>query len=288
MQGLAAVNTIPWIFDPVLIGTLLTAAVAYWLLAGPLRTRVPDSAKPSRLQVALFASGLVVTFLAEASPLHDLSERYLFSAHMAQHLLLSYVVAPLLIAGTPVWMVRPLARHEIFGPLLYTITRPVVAFTAFTLGFSLWHLPMVYGPALVNPFIHHFQHVIFLILALMVWWPVMSRVPELPRAGYGTQIIYLAALPLGQLFVGAILTFAQQPFYPTYSEAARIAPISVLGDQQLGGVIMKIASFVAFGIPVIVLFLRWFADDNRAGKRTLEGRQSGDVAHQGAGGSSGS
>lgn len=288
-------TSIPWVIDPILIGTLVTAAVAYWLLAGPLRSRLPESAPPSTTQIAMFGAGLIITFLTEASPLHDLSERYLFSAHMVQHLLLSYLVAPLLIAGTPGWMIRPLARNRVTGPLLYFLTRPVVAFIAFSLAFTLWHLPMVYEAALVNPFVHHIQHVIFLSLALMVWWPVMSRVPELPRAGYGVQIIYLAALPLGQFFVAAILTFASNPFYPTYEEAVRIVPISVIGDQQLGGVVMKVASFLAFGIPLIVAFFRWFDGDRPTPASVALDRSSrpgaerssvaGDAAHRGAGGS---
>ena len=279
---------IPWIIDPVLVGTLVTMGVAYGLLAGPLRARLPDSRPATTTQLVFFYGALVIAFLTEASPLHDLSERYLFSAHMVQHLLLSYVVAPLLIAGTPVWMIRPLARSRWLGPVLHTVTRPLFAFLAFTLGFTLWHLPMVYGPSLVNPFIHHVQHIIFLTLALMVWWPVMSRVPELPRSGYGTQIVYLAALPLGQLFVSAILTFATQSFYAVYEAAPRIVPISVVGDQQLGGVIMKIASFLAFGIPLIVAFLRWFDGDARSRRAAPASGTGAEAAAQGAGGTSGS
>jgi putative membrane protein len=250
-----------WTLDPVLIGTLLTLAITYVLLAGPLRSRVAPGARLGAGQTALFVSGLAVAFLAEASPLHDLSDRYLFSAHMVQHLLLSYVVAPLLIGGTPGWMVRPLLDSRL-GPAFRLFTRPLVAFVVFALAFSLWHLPFVYEAALGNDFMHHSQHVIFLLLAVMVWWPVMSPLPEMPRLGYGMQVFYLVALPLGQFFVAAILTFAPVPFYPTYAHAPRVIhQMSATADQQLGGVIMKIASFIAFGIPLVVVFLRWFAGD---------------------------
>ncbi|MEX2536252.1 MAG: cytochrome c oxidase assembly protein [Trueperaceae bacterium] len=252
---------LPWVIDPVLIGTLLTLGVAYGLLAGPLRSRLEGSVPATRMQITLFTSGLLVAFLTEASPLHELSERYLFSAHMVQHLLLSYVVAPLLIAGTPGWMVRPLAKNRIVGPVFLALTRPLIAFIVFSLAFTLWHLPMVYEAALISPFVHHLQHVIFLALAVLIWWPVMSPLPEIPRSGYGVQVFYLAALPLGQFFVAAILTFAPESFYPTYQAASRILPMSAAADQQLGGVIMKIASFIAFGIPLVVAFLRWFGGD---------------------------
>jgi putative membrane protein len=253
--------SVGWIWDPVLTGTLLTLGIVYWMMAGPLRSRLEPAGRLPARQVALFVAGLVVAFLAEASPLHDLSERYLFSAHMVQHLLLSYVVAPLLIAGTPAWMLRPLLAGPA-GPAFRMLTRPLLAFAVFALAFSLWHLPFVYEAALHSDFMHHAQHLIFLALAVLVWWPVMSPLPELPRLGYGMQVFYLVALPLGQFFVAAILTFAPVAFYPTYQEAPRVIhDMSATADQQLGGVIMKVASFIAFGIPLVVVFMRWFAGD---------------------------
>jgi putative membrane protein len=252
-----------WDLDPVLLGTLLALAMAYTLLAGPLRERIAPGAPLPRGRALVFAAGLLVAFLAEASPLHELSDRYLLSAHMVQHLLLSYVVAPLLIAGSPHWMLRPLITNRFIGPPFRALARPLIAFVIFSLAFSLWHLPWIYQAALANEFVHHAQHLIFLALAILVWWPVMSPLPELPPLGYGLQVIYLVALPLGQFFVAAILTFAPEAFYSTYREAPRILPMSPAADQQLGGVIMKIASFIAFGIPLVVVFMRWFAGDGR-------------------------
>src|SRR2546430_16912061 len=58
-------------------------------------------ARPRR--VASFAAALVVLFLALNGPLHNLSDSYLFSAHMVQHLVLTLVFPPLLLYGTPAW-----------------------------------------------------------------------------------------------------------------------------------------------------------------------------------------
>ncbi|MEX2542718.1 MAG: cytochrome c oxidase assembly protein [Trueperaceae bacterium] len=250
-----------WELDPVLIGTLLTLGLVYGLMAGPLRARLGRDLKLPRRQALMFSAGLLVAFLTEASPLHELSDRYLLSAHMVQHLLLSYVVAPLLLAGTPGWMARPLVANRIVLPAFRALVHPLTAFAVFSLAISLWHLPMVYEAALGNPVIHHLQHLIFLALALIVWWPLMSPLAELPRLGFGQQVFYLVALPLGQFFVAAILTFAPEAFYQTYQEAPRILPMSPAADQQLGGVVMKIVSFIAFGVPLVVAFLRWSAAD---------------------------
>src|SRR5690554_3594148 len=90
-----------WQIEPVLIGLITTFGVAYYLSVGPLRQRLaPGKPYPTK-QAVLFGFGLLLLFLNEGSPLHDLAERYLLSAHMVQHLLLSYLIAPLLLFGTP-------------------------------------------------------------------------------------------------------------------------------------------------------------------------------------------
>ena len=262
-SGLMPQVSLPWVFDPVLIGSLVTAAVLYLLLAGPLRSRLTRTERVKPWQALLFMSALIVTFLADGSPLTV--PEYADSTDIepvppevgVQHTVISYIVAPLILWGTPGWMVRPFVTNKVVEPIFRTLTRPLVAFLVFSLGFSLWHLPFIYEAALTNDFVHHVQHVIFLVLSLIVWWPLMSSLPELPPLGYGMSIIYLVGLPIGQFFAGALVTFSQVSIYPTYAAAPRITDLGVVEDQVLGGVIMKIASFVVFGIPLIFTFLRW-------------------------------
>src|SRR4051812_16284463 len=74
-----------------------------------------------RARPALFFSGLALMFVSLNGWIHDLSDYYLFSAHMVQHLSLAMGVAPLLIMGTPGWMLRPLLRFA----ALRTLARPL-------------------------------------------------------------------------------------------------------------------------------------------------------------------
>ena len=98
---------VKWQIEPVLIGGIFTLLVVYFLSVGPLRSRMAPKGTPFPVkQASWFAFTMLFLFLNEGSPLHDLAERYLLSAHMVQHLLLTYVVAPLLLAGTPVWLLR--------------------------------------------------------------------------------------------------------------------------------------------------------------------------------------
>ena len=81
------------------IGIAALAALYIWRAS-----RAPGTGTPSGLQKLSFFSGLFVMFVSLNGPLHDLSDFYLFSAHMVQHLLLTLVLPPLLIGGTPGWM----------------------------------------------------------------------------------------------------------------------------------------------------------------------------------------
>lgn len=251
-----------WQLDPVLIGGLAAMALSFALAVGPLRTRIAPGAAFPRRKAILFYLTLVVIYLAEGSPLHDLAELYLFSAHMVQHLLLSYVVPPLLIVSLPLWLLRPLLLNRFVYPVARVLTKPLVALLIFSVGLSLWHFPAVYEAQLRSSLVHHSEHVLFITIALIMWWPIMSPLAELPRPGYGMRVMYLLLLPIGQVIVTAFLTFASTPIYPTYISAPRITGLDPLADQQLGGIIMKVSGFVVFGIPLIWTFFRWYQEEN--------------------------
>ena len=246
-----------WILDPVLLGGLLTLALIYFLLTGPLRARyAPGTVFPKR-KALYFYSAVVLLYLADGSPLHDLSELYSFSAHMVQHMLLAYVAPILLLRGLPGWLLRPVLLHPYVRPVAQVLTRPVVAFLVFSLFFSLWHLPVIYEGALTNSFVHHTEHVLFLFTAVLLWWPLLSPLPELPRLPHAGALVYLFLLPIAQLPVFAAVTFADHSLYPTYANSPHVMFGDARMDQTMGGALMKLGGLVAFGLPFIVTFFAW-------------------------------
>ena len=92
-------------------------------------------------QKASFIAGAVVLFVALGPPLDDWSDHYLLLAHMVQHLLLIMLAAPLLLYGTPAWMLEPLTRNRITNAIGYWLTRPVIAYAMANAVFVLWHVP---------------------------------------------------------------------------------------------------------------------------------------------------
>lgn len=258
---------IGWQLDPVLLGGTLAAAAAALVGMGPLRSRLAPGTPFPAGRAALFLGGLALFVLSVASPLDGLSDGYLFSAHMLQHVLLVYGVAPLLLGGLPPWLLRPLLANRVVRPLAWALTRPVVALVLFSVLFSLWHLPAPFEAALRNETLHNAEHLGLIVLAWLVWWPIMGSLPELPSLDEPAQILYLFAVPIGQFIVAAVLTFDTHSLYATYAQAPRLLGLDAITDQQVGGIIMKSAGLIAFGIPLALAGARWYRRENpvRAG-----------------------
>lgn len=213
--------------------------------------------KASRRQVAAFAAALAVLGLTLNGPLHNLSDAYLFSAHMVQHLVLTLVFPPLLLYGTPAWVVRPLLEPRwVFGVARWA-TRPLVAGIFFSVPLTLWHFPQFYEAALEYHPLHVVQHVVFIATAVIVWWPILSPVPELPRASYLAQLLYLFALGLPMSLAGALITLSESVLYPFYLSAPRVWGLAPMADQELGGLLMWVLGTIYLWAAATVVWFRW-------------------------------
>ena len=195
--------------------------------------------------------------VALVSPLHELGDNYLFSAHMVQHLLMTLVAPPLLLLGTPAWLIRPLLSGARVLRVARFLTLPVVAFVLFNTVFALWHVPALYDLALRELGIHILEHLMFLGAGAIMWWPILSPLPELPRPQYLVQMLYLFVQPTVPSVLGALITFSGSVLYDWYAEAPRLWEISAHTDQQIGGVIMWVPGGFAFLLTLVVVFLIW-------------------------------
>lgn len=216
---------------------------------------------------AAFVSGLVVMFLALNGPLHDLSDYYLFSAHMVQHLVLTLAVPPLLITGTPGWMLRPALGVRVVAAAARGVTGAKAAFVIFNVVVAAWHLPALYNTAMAHHPVHIAQHLMFLVSATLMWWPLLSPLPELPRLAYPAQMLYAFLMSIPMSIVAIYVALADHVLYPAYSAAPRLWGLTPLGDQQLGGLIMWVPGGLIFWVVMSVIFFKWQrADvDDRAG-----------------------
>jgi putative membrane protein len=210
-----------------------------------------------RRRSVAFGAALLVIFVSLNGPLHNLSDTYLFSIHMAQHLLLTLLFPPLLLYGTPAWVVRPILAPRWVTAVARVVTRPVVAAATFTAPIVLWHVPVLYEAALRNHNLHILQHLVFLTTAVIMWWPVLSPVPELPRIAYPGQMLYLFLLGLPMSITGALITLSDSVLYPFYAEAPRVWGLDALSDQQIGGLLMWVVGGLALWGAMTVVWFRW-------------------------------
>ena len=227
-------------------------------LLGGLYVYLGGLAAPRR-RVTAFGASLVVLGVVLNGPLHNLSDGYLFSAHMVQHLALTLVFPPLLLYGTPAWVVRPLLGPAWVLRSARRATRPLAAGALFSAPITLWHVPQFYESALEHHPLHIVQHLVFIATAVIMWWPILSPVPELPRANYPTQLMYLFALGLPMSLAGALITLSERVLYPFYAAAPRVWGLTPLADQQLGGLLMWVVGTIYLWVAASVVWFRWSA-----------------------------
>jgi putative membrane protein len=238
--------------------------VAYLVAVRRDRTAVGEPADRRR-RTTLFSVGMACLWLGADWPVHDLAEGYLYSVHMAQHLLFTLVAPPLLIAGMPAWMWRDILRPRWLFVAFRFLTRPIVALILFNGLLLFTHWPEIVEASVRSEPTHFTLHVLLFGSAIVMWWPVMSPLVELPALAPPAQMMYLFAQSLAPTIPASFLTFGHTLLYPVYGTFPRIWGISALNDQLIAGLLMKlVGGFILWGF-VATIFFRWYAREERDG-----------------------
>ena len=252
-----------WHNEPILTGGLIFFAWLYAILTGPWRQKLSPGTPYPRAHAIKFYLALICFYLGVGSPLDQIAERYLLSAHMLQHQIIIYPAAILFLLGLPDWVVRPVTSQPSLRMILKILTHPVFCGVFYTAVMSVWHLPYLYDWALQDRLVHIAEHFLMFGAALFYWWPLYSPSKEFPPVSFAAQMLYLPAVIIGMTPVFAYITFSSDVLYPTYEYAPRISPLSAAGDQLLAGSMMKLigmaVAMIAFGIS----FLHWYRDSEQ-------------------------
>jgi len=254
------------VHESTVIGIATLAALYYWRA----RVGARQGYALGRGKPVVFATALVTLFFSLNGWLHDLSDSYLFSAHMVQHLVLALVVAPLLIMAVPGWMLRPALQSRAIAAIARWVTNSLRAYAIFNIVMCAWHLPPLYNLALARHPVHIGQHLMFLVASVLMWWPILSPLPELPRLAYPLQMLYLFLMSIPMSIVAVYIAYADSVLYPAYATAPRVWGISPMQDQLIGGLIMWIPGGLFFFAVISVIFFRW---QQRDGDETVAGAQ---------------
>lgn len=208
-----------WNLDPALVGALLAIGLLYALDA--------RRSSASRRQVFAFWIGWAVLTLALISPLCNLSVA-LFSARIAQHMLIVLVAMPLLVIGGADLMVQRAAGVGVRQPNARFAAAAVIAFSA---ALWVWHLPRSYDATFHSDGVYWTMHITMAATALALWHVIL-------RGGLTAALVASVATAVQMSGLGAILTLAPRALYEAHMTTTWPWGMSPLEDQALGGIIM--------------------------------------------------
>jgi putative membrane protein len=247
----------------------LGGVLTLYLIAIGLARRHP---RPSGRQTFAFVAGTGLIATVLSGPIDELADSVSLSVHMTQHLLLTLVVPPLWLFGTPAWALRPLLRLRPVARAGFVLTRPLVALALASGVLIGWHMPVLYDAALEHETLHALEHLTLLGGALLAWWPVLGPLPEWPRPTPPVQILYLFLCMVPMTLIAAPITLAEDTLYRFYAHVVVPAwwPLSPLADQRLAGILMWTAGTFGYISATTVIFFHWAS---REGQEETEPRR---------------
>jgi putative membrane protein len=255
---------IGWPFD----WTVYAGLVALYLGHAWLAREAPDAAPKHTLY---FLAGLGALWLALETPIDTISDHYLDSVHMLQHVLLGFVAPPLMLLGLSPSMVARVLRI----PGLRLVTEPAPAQVLAGATMIAWHIPPLYEATLYNEFpLHVFEHLTFIGAGLLLYWPILEATSAHARwrMSAAAKLVYMLLATLPQDGVALALIFSRVPFYEYYTRAPRLIDgYTALIDQTIAGAVLMIFGKITLAVAALAIFFRWFGSEQRA-DRGIESR----------------
>jgi putative membrane protein len=254
-----------WTFNPIVILGLGLAAVLYARAYRRAAGRAGSNSAVGAGHWVPYGAGLLVLAVALLSPLDPIGDRYLLSAHMAQHVLLSDVAPALLVLGLrrpllPLGLSRGALQAVApggsrFGRVLARLTSPWVAIPLWVAATWVWAIPAIFDFAASHPTVHAFEHATLFYTGLALWWLIVDPLPRARLRPGGQRLALLGFSRLASAAVCLPLTWLAHSEYPLYANAPRAFGLSAINDQHLAGAGMCFIEFLVFGIAFAAVFI---------------------------------
>jgi putative membrane protein len=251
-----------WSFD---VGVLALVGVLVGAYALGVRARRAHARKPSRQasRLPIFLVGVLTLMVALISPVAALGET-LFAGHMVQHVLLTMVAAPLLVAadvGTMTVWALPLGSRRAIArvlrgmrPAWKALTRPLVAWMLHMATLTLWHWPPAYEAAVRSYALHAVEHVSFVATAIPFWWLVVGPYRR-QRLRFGSALLYLFGASMAGALLGAFISLSRLSWYTVHGRGAGLWGLTPLEDQQIAGLVMWIPAGMIYLLVLVSVAL---------------------------------
>lgn len=272
------------LWSPYFFLFLLFAAVCYYLVTFQYRHKFSGSEPLTKRQAICFTAGIILVYIIKGSPL-DLLGHLMFYVHMIQMAFLYLIIPPLFIFGIPPWIWRKVIKYRYVRKPFRLLTKPVPAILLFNGVFSLYHIPFIFDAVKTNFWLHAVHTIFLFLLALFMWWPLLNEVEEEAKLSGLKKMFYLFADGVLLTPACALIIFSDVPLYSTFSvpdiwlQALQLCvpdsmiasldlsgpemfhSLSLLHDQQLGGILMKLIQEVVYGSVLYQAFMKWYREE---------------------------
>lgn len=276
------------LWSPYLIGVIVFLTVVYFLVTVLWRKDFKVSEPLKKSEAIYFLLAMVTLYIIKGSPI-DLLSHILFTMHMVQMAILLLLLPIFLIKGIPWWIWRVVVNAPVVRKIFKIFTQPVVSAFVFALMFSLYHLPGIFDTIKLDESSHGIFTFLLFLSGLFMSWPLINTVKDLPKMKNLYKIAYIIANAVLITPACALIIFAGEPMYATYTDGeswlkamelcvpvGTLAGLSLsgpelffpgnitsLGDQQTGGVLMKVIQEIIFGIILYKVFRQWWKEEHK-------------------------
>lgn len=269
------------LWSPYLLVCLLLVTAFYFLLTVTWREKFSVSEPLKNSEATYFILGIVSFYIIKGSPI-DLLGHIMFTMHMTQMAFLLLLVPIFFIKGIPWWVWKVVVEAPVMRTVFKTFTKPLVSIIFFIGLFSVYHLPSVFDTIKLNEIYHLAYTAILFISAIFMYWPLLNNVEGQHEMKNMTKLAYIASNAVLITPACALIIFASNPMYGTYSDGDMwlkamelcvpsstlsgltlsgpelFSSMDLLSDQQVGGVLMKVIQEIIFGVILFKIFRKWW------------------------------
>lgn len=242
---------------------LVIGALAVMYIVAMRRWSRAGSRDQCRRAVA-FAVGLTLLWVATDWPVDDIAERSLLSVHMAQYLVLAMIAPGLMLLGLPPEVADRLLAGHVRRAAARAAARPWLAWLVVNVVLVGSHWNPVIEVYLANSLVHLLMHIVWFASGVVLWWPVLRPLPDLPRPSPPVAIGYLFVQSVIPTIPASFLTLGDAPLFAAYERLPKPPGIDAMTDQQIAGLLMKIGGGIILWIAIAIIFFRWSLQEERS------------------------
>ena len=156
---------------------------------------------------------------------------------------------------------KKLISVPLFIKTLKISSKPVVAFFLFNSVMVGMHWTNVVNLMVTNTVFHFFVHSIMLLISLNMWIPVIGFNDEIKSLSQAGKIGYMFLQSLLPTIPASFLTFGTEPIYSAYLLRENIFNVSIVNDQTLAGLVLKLGGGVIIWLTILIIWLNWYKEE---------------------------